>query len=437
MSALWKFCLAAVLFCGVMVHGSSVCSASLPDSMLRPDRLTLKDGKVIEGTITKEVDGWIWFTQLVSGIEVKQVYKPEDIQKIERDATPVDAKPDEVAPKPESKGLRAGGAPRAAVLTMEGTVGIQMSAKPIKDAIPLLEKDNIDVVVLKINSGGGLLLEIQRLSDVIHKEYKGKFRTVAWIESAISAAAMTAHTLEEIYFLPQGNYGGCTGFSGALNAVKGRGLEEVLIMMEKISDRGGHPRQIMRAMQISGDPNVMQELQIAPPSGELSADIDENGDVTWYQNQAGKFILNPKGGVKILTFNAGEAQKFKFSRGTAANVDELAHAMGYQEIEWVGTRNPLYGYPVSNAEELQLKWRKEITDAEQNFGRYFENYQRAVQTAAAAPPEDRGPWISKARDALNRLRQIAKNFPNFQLLRGLEDEWFEEQDELLKRLARR
>ena len=45
--------------------------------------------------------------------------------------------------------------------------------------------------------------------------------------------------------------------------MKGRGLEDVLVMMQKISARGKHPPEIMRAMQISGDDSVLGELQIA------------------------------------------------------------------------------------------------------------------------------------------------------------------------------
>ncbi|MEO0631245.1 MAG: hypothetical protein AAFY46_11050, partial [Planctomycetota bacterium] len=48
------------------------------------------------------------------------------------------------------------------------------------------------LVVIKIKSGGGFGLEVQKISDVIHEEFKPKFQTVAWIESAISAAAMSA-----------------------------------------------------------------------------------------------------------------------------------------------------------------------------------------------------------------------------------------------------
>lgn len=417
------------------------------------DKITLKKvgekaAEVIEGRITKEVEGWVWFTRVQGGVETEVILNPKDIEKIERaDSTPAGSpfdtkdKPDAAAPKAadnDAKARAASGVPRAAVLTCEETVGIQFSAKPLEDAIKLLEDDGVSVVVLKINSGGGLLLEIQRVSDVIHLKYKGKFRTVAWIESAISAAAMSAHALEEIYFLPKGNYGACTGWSGALNAVKGRGLEKVLLTMEEISARGKHPPQIMRAMQISSDEGDLQNLEISPPGGQLSADINPTtGEVTWYQGLEGQYTLNPKGGVRILTFNSEEAAKFKFSGGTARDIKELATLMGYQEIEWVGKEKKGIPYPVCKAEEYQIKWRKDITDAEDNFRVYTNDYQRNVQTAQATPDKnDRGMWIGKAKQALAFLENIIKKHPNIGLLNGLDKEWFDEQRELLRKLAK-
>jgi len=250
---------------------------------------------------------------------------------------------------------------------------------------------------------------------------------------------MTAHTVEDIYFKPNGNYGACTGFSGMLEAMKGRGLEEVLFMMEKISARGKHPKEIMRAMQISGEDEVLQQLQIQPPSGKLSADIDEKtGEVRWYQDHTGKYVINPKAGeFKILTFNAPEAVKFKFARGIAETNDELARQMGYNEVEWVGKPSRFYGYPVCDAEELQLKWRKTADDAEINFGVYVNDYYRNVQTAQGIQDKiERGAWINKARIALNKLRRLAKDQPNLRFLRGLSEDWFDEQDEVLRRLAK-
>lgn len=417
---------------------------SAPVAQADKDKVYLKDGRVLEGKITKELEGYVWLLQDSNGIAHEEFLKPGDIDKIVRagDAGGEAAKPaeetkaeakSEAKPKPGP-----GDTPRAAILTLEEMVGIQMAAKPLKDAIPLLEKEGVNVVVLKIKSGGGMLLEIQRLSDVIHNEYKQKFRTVAWIESAISAAAMTAHCLEEIYFMPNGNYGACTGWSGQLVAVKGRELESILLSMEKISARGNHPKEIMRAMQISGRDEVLSELQIEPPSGKLSADIDPvTGKVTWYQDHSGKYILNPVANIDILTFNAPDAEKFKFSRGTAATKEELAKQMGYQEIEWVGKPKNGYSWPISDAEEMQLKWRADITEAQARLNEYFQKYGLAVQTAQSMQNKtDRAAWVAKARGHLDFLRQLAKRFPNIGLMVGINDEWFKDQEEMLRQLLK-
>src|SRR5690606_38032767 len=114
---------------------------------------------------------------------------------------------------------------------VDSTVGIQISADAWKRAVPLLEKDNVTDVIVRINSGGGLLAELGKFNEVYEKEYKPRFRTVAWIESAISCAAMSPWVLEEFYFLPEGNIGACTGWSGRLSAVKGLELEMVLLQM--------------------------------------------------------------------------------------------------------------------------------------------------------------------------------------------------------------
>lgn len=451
---LTALCLATASAAAVSVAIPTATTAQARSSVAPAagDKITLKakdggkEGEVLEGRITKEVEGWIWFTRVQGGVETEVVLNPKDIEKIERgDSTPADAKSKPDA-KPEGKTDGKGdakpravtGVPRAAVITLEGEVGIQFAAKPLEEAMKDLDEEGVSVVVLKINSGGGLLLEVDKLSDAIHLKYKQKYRTVAWIESAISAAAMSAHSLEEIYFLPKGNYGACTGWSGALNAMKGRGLEQLLLTAEKYSARGGHDKRIMRAMQISAEESDLQNLGISPPGGQLSADIDpKTGEVTWYQGLEGQYTLNPKGGVRILTFNAEEAAKFKFSRGTAANIQELGKLMGYQELEWVGKEKKGVPYPVSKAEEHMLKWRKDITEAEENFAVYTRDYQRSVQTAqSTANRDDRGMWIGKSKTALAFLENIVKKHPNIGLLNGLDKDWFDQQREMLRKLAK-
>lgn len=398
------------------------------------DRVHLKDGRVVEGRIEQEIDGNVWLVRKIGTIEQREFFRASDVEKIERDAEAAPAADAKASAKPEaSSRTRAGSqnrANRAAVITLgEGgskdMVGIYMTAEALKRAIPLLEQENVGIVVFHVNSGGGMLLEIQKLSDVIENEYKPRFRVAAWIESAISAAAMTSHAIEDIYFMPQGNYGACTGWFGALQAVQGRELEEVLYMMEKISARGKH------------DPQIMRSMQIMEP---LSCSIDSNGDVKWFNSLDGDHIVNPEG--RILTFNAVDAEKYRFSKGTASTLDQLARAMGVPEIEWVGEWRSGYLWPISKAEELQMKFRETTYRDEVNTNQYFDTYQNAIQAAQSEQDRTRrGALVGRAREALKKIVRMINNNPNFALtILGIMpdkfNEWVSDQEEMLRNLMK-
>jgi len=422
------------------------------------DILKLKNGTTYEGRVTKEHEGYIWFSFKIGEIEQEKMFTPSEIDSISRgvDARPAQASDGSIkaSSTPERRSQpRDPGVARGAIITLgdpihgdRDMVGIYMTAESLRRAIPLLEEelgtkeDGERVIVFRIRSGGGMLLEIQRLSDIIEFEYKKRWRVTAWIESAISAAAMTAHCIEDIYFTPQGNYGACTGFSGALNAVKGRELEEVLFAMEKISARGKKSPFIMRAMQISSELQECQQLNIScPPTGALSATIDANGDVHWFQDAtSGEHVLNPKGGVHILTFNADEAFKFKFSKGTASTIDELGKLMGYQEIEWVGEKKPGFAWPISKAEQLQLDFREATKRDEDNVGLYWRNFQKYLAAAQGEQERsERGKYVGKAREFFNKIKAAVKNNPNFKLTTlGMLDEQYEEWVREIEQLLR-
>jgi hypothetical protein len=310
-------------------------------------------------------------------------------------------------------------------------VGLFMTAKGLRECIPLLEKERVEVVVFLINSGGGALLEIERLSDCIQNEFKPRFRVVAWIKWAISAAAMTAHCIEEIYMMPEAAYGACTGWHGALVAMKGRDYLEVVYTMEKISARGKHDKAIMRAMQ--GDPDN-------PENSALSCDITPDGEVKWYQNEDGDYVVNPAG--KVLTFTSETAAKYKFSKGTAATLDELAKLMGYQEIEWVGEVRSGYIYPISRAEQSMMTFRNKTFDDQERLREYYTNYQTAVQAAAGTQDKrDRGMLVGRARKAFEQIKAMVANNPNFALftfgmLPSQWEEWVEQQEKLLRDLMK-
>lgn len=412
----------------LMAAMAAMVTMALANMAWAVDRVTLKSGEVVEGTIEREIDGYVWMTIRIGGIDQSRTYAPDDITSIQRDVS--GAAPDPVPTGRPANPIYspvAGGSnttaddpnvTRGVVLSLGGPegdmVGLYMAAKPLQEVMPELIDQGVDVVVFHIASGGGMLIEIERLVDVI-KEYKRHFRVVSWIDHAISAAAMTSHVVEDIYFKSKGTYGACTGFNGGnLQAIEGRELERVLFYMEKVSAEGGKSPYIMRAMQIN-EP--------------LSCDIDENGDVHWYQSLDGEHIVSD--GNFILTFNSTDAEQFGFSRGTADTLEDLTRELQMGEIQWLGTQVPGVIYPVSEAEQHQIDFRLMVQRTERRMGEYANKYQMA-RGAIGGDQQTRAAMGRRALDALEEIRRMVENNPNFALMRGFETierfrEWYEQQ----------
>lgn len=434
LKTLRMMCLALVMTLGVTFTASQAFAA---------DRVTLTDGTVLEGKVIREEGGIVWIKVRVGGVEQERMLLPSEVKVVERNvgdaaasksdkadeklATPVIVPSEETTSKP--------GVPRAMVITMGDKavgdmVGVYMTAYSVQDALPTIEKeignDGTGVLVLRINSGGGYLMEIQKLSDMIEYELKPKFRVVGWIEYATSAAAMTAHAIEELYFTSRGEYGSCTGFAGsAYRPVEGYDLQEVLFQMEKISARGKHNPLIMRAMQIQQP---------------LSATVKPDGSVEWYGDaKGGEIVVNRDN--EVLSFNSVEAERVKFSRGTADTLEELTKAMGYNELNWVGEKMSGVAWPVSKAEKMQMDFRRKTVDGENSMQLVAGKFNRLA--ASAAQEQDRtlrAGLVGQARRELEKLEAIIRNNPRIALINwGGEPEfreWIQERKDFLRDLMR-
>jgi hypothetical protein len=200
--------------------------------------------------------------------------------------------------------------PRIFVLPMEGTVGIGMRHDEIETVAKEADKYGPgQIIVLLIDSGGGLVLEGDRIHETM-KEVKKRHRIVAWIKKAISAAAFTALHCDEIYFMRVGALGSITMFSGT-TAISGQRLDAWLDKVGEVTELGGRAAIVGKAMVTN--------------SIECSYDRDENGNITWYENMQGKYDLSDA--TENLTLNAENALHSRFSDGTADTVAELATAM--------------------------------------------------------------------------------------------------------------
>lgn len=397
------------------------------------DTVTLKDGTVLEGTIEREGDGFVYLLMKIGAVENRRLILREDIKSIERDAEaatntetarPATNKPGASPRKGDTGTTIPDGAAKVAFISLgdppdKDMVGPFMNADALEHSIELLnempDETRPDIVVLKINSGGGALFEIQQLSDVIEEEIKPKYQVVAWIESAISAAAMTAYTVEDIYFMSKGNFGAATGFrmvGGRAEAVEGEQLEQVLYMMELIAERGGHNPLVMRAMQVEQ---------------ELSADIDENGVVTWRPDLEGEYVVNPKD--RILTFNSQDATRFKFAKGVADSKSELMQLI-VGDREWVEVGQ--------QADEYQHEFRDNVFLAQTEINELATKLNLEMQAAQRSRGDENalGRHAGAARRYLAQIRSWVRKAPSLEVYAGWTPERFREVEEQIRDFTR-
>lgn len=341
-----------------LVVGISALLAT-PARALAEDVIVLKDGTKVTGFITDEKPEFVWVQVKFGEMKKPRLVQRSDIKEIIREkpaqteatngATTTnaaggsgkvdgkDGKKDE-----ESRPALNTGAARVAVISQEEMVGPFMNADAFKHSLSLIPRDEKpDIVIMRINSGGGALIEVPKLMDLVQKDLKPNYRSVAWIESAISAAAMTAMNMEEIYMMKRGNLGGAVGFRmtgpGKAEAIKDAGLEQVIGLGEQIAKNGRYDPLVIRAMQ-----------EFLP----LSANIDQDGRVTWQADEKGQYLVNRKD--RILTLNADDALKFRISKGTADTLPELLSLMGVQEYVLVGEK----------ANEYMVEFRENVQKAQ-------------------------------------------------------------------------
>ncbi len=389
------------------------------------DKVTLKNGEVYEGTITRETDTAIWMKRKVGTVEFDAFVLKEDVASIERDAeVPSNpARPGQDAKEREKK-LReaiASGATKVAFITLgdkennKEMVGMYIYADALRDSMKALlalpEEEQPDVVVLIVDSGGGYTAETEPLSDVIHLEMKKHFRVAVWVESAISAASFISFNAEEIYMRPEGHIGGTVQYvmgQGGAKASEGRDLLEVLALGEMISKRGRRDPLIMRHMQTTG---------------LLTADVDERtGQVTFYDGEGGEHVVSAEG--ENLTLNAIDAEFYGVSKGTAATKDELAKLMGLSEWIEVG----------EVGDKVQRDFRDAVKTAEVRAGELFSKYNIAFANAVNSRGTDRQREVGIARRFLNELRSVINRAASFKKYNGITDEFFREQERLLRSL---
>ncbi|MEC9373029.1 MAG: hypothetical protein VYC34_04260, partial [Planctomycetota bacterium] len=339
----------------------------------------------------------------IGGIKHTRLILARDIASIERDEidSAADAAMGGNGERTPGREAVSSNATRVAFLTLEGSVGSEIHTSALEEAVALLEDDDVDILVLRMNSGGGSA-EMANVSEFIQDEIKPEYRVVGWVESAISAAAFIMFTLEDMYMMSEGNIGGAVGFSqqgGRAKALEGEGLEWSLRFGETVSRRGNRDPRIMRAMQVFMT---------------LSCDIDAAGNVTWYDDNSGRYIVSREN--QILTLNSQDAVRYGVARAIADTREELMEALGVREWVEVG----------QDANAHMRSYREAVATAQVRINELLQKMQIALEAGQG----------SRARRFLGEIRSWVNRAPALEDSMGLTPDWFREQERRIDEMTR-
>ena len=297
---------------------------------------------------------------------------------------------------------RAPGAPREAdapaeppgaevvLLTLgepeKDTVGLHVTADGVRRSLRMLPPSEAPrVTVLRIDSVGGMVAEVPRLSDLIENELEPEGRVVVWIDRALSAAALVALTADEIVMESDATIGAAVARDRAGAALAGEDLETYLGVGAEVARRGGRDPLVVRAMQ------TPTEVTFDEPEG--SAPVLREGP-------GGRAVLNPPGA--ILTLSAERAERVGVSLGRADSLPELLALLGVPDDARV----------ITALENDQDRFRDRAHLAAQQIERAFGDVATALAEARAEPePAARGPALARAGAALDVLRRSLRLAP--------------------------
>lgn len=291
-----------------------------------------------------------------------------------------DSSPAETGASP--KAAKSSGKKQVFVLPLEGMVGVQLRAKEMQALREIADEHGSgQIIILKINSNGGLVLETEAIQKAL-LGIRENHRLVAWIEKAISGGAFTAFYAQEIYFMKTGSLGSITRIAGSPPQWVEEGAQDWEDGVARTCEIGGYSPYLGRAMVHYED--------------LLSYDRDpDTGKVTFYPTLEGEFVLSDAN--ENLCLNASNALACGFSKGTADTLDQLLEEMGLQKGQ----------YEISSkGVELFKKWKQTGEKAVEEVSKLVRQYR-----LGGTGTGDGIVVLRKRIDAIQKLIDLWKKAP--------------------------
>lgn len=301
------------------------------------DKVVMKDGRVIEGTIIEQTDHFVKIKVAYGDFTKEEVIWMGDVAEVKKEAGATQKGSDASGANPagspaattgatvENNAVASANNPGLLILPLTGMVGVDFRNEEID--LVAAEADRIKkergiapIIVLHIESGGGLVHETEFIHDSL-MQLKQNHRVVAWVKEAISAACATAIHCDEIYFMSEGNAGAVTAFAGT-QSLQGAAREAWIRTLRSWMAEGGRFPGIANAM-------IGEEFL-------LSYDKDPvTGVVTWYEDLSGEFVLSRE--KQNLSFTKSTALHSGFADGWADTPEQLAELLDLQTYHEAST----------------------------------------------------------------------------------------------------
>lgn len=247
------------------------------------------------------------------------------------------------------------------------------------------------------------------ITEVIPKEWGAdQPRVVMIVNNALGGAAFLPFGFKEIYFRPEGKWGGIGGLSRLFG---GRGDEEVrekqrslrLGHVEGWANYGGYDYRIVRAMArteyvcslrvVNGKGELVERLP-SDPSEELLTDDGKEGNAdSLRQVVAGT-------GNDELTLDARVAQLLGVSRGTVENDEQLLSVLD------LGRGSVLIK---DRGERIMKNWHRSLEGAKDSFVKAVQEY-RDLRMDDPNNYENRTKFRGQQKSKLMQMKNILERF---------------------------
>ena len=356
---------------------SAVCVLFVAKPLMA-DTLVTVGGRSFEGRVIEEDGMKVVFEIHQYGATMLKTFRRQEVKRIIK--RPL--RPDIVAPhhkgesnkdertiekEPDPPPIIKYDKPTYYMIPLEEVIGMHVTASYLERCLADAVKRNPSVIVLQMDSPGGFISEVDKLVDMIHLRGK-KTRVVVYVQSAISAAAITSLACDEIYFAPQAIFGAATAYQ-----------EDAFGLPEAIAEKFQSVwRARARSAAALGGHNPLLAEAMIDKSMELYIVKHEGGQISIKAGKPTKGERVITTNDKLLTMTAGEAIEAGLSSGTVGNLDELGKKLGFEG--WVECKG--------HATALAKHRKDALADCIRQMQVHKDDFSRNMRMAWQNRPED-------------------------------------------------